>query len=100
MDNLEYFAEKYLLARQTLITGDAGWGSMRFRNRMEPARLQFRPLFTIGVGPSQQSFVDICAPVSSTPVKPVQPARSLPLDDQNGRLRPITICKEQFSKGG
>jgi hypothetical protein len=58
MDNLEQFVEKYLLARQSSMQALPGGGLCGSENEWNLLDSQFKPLLTVGVGPSQQSFVD------------------------------------------
>ena len=57
-DPLALFVERYQLARQTALENNPQGGLVGFElewNMLDP---QLRPLFTVGSGPSQQSFVD------------------------------------------
>ena len=58
IDPLALFVERYQLARQTAMENNPQGGLVGFElewNMLDP---QLRPLFTVGSGPSQQSFVD------------------------------------------
>ena len=58
IDPLSLFVERYQLARQTAMENNPQGGLCGFElewNMLDP---QLRPLFTVGSGPSQQSFVD------------------------------------------
>jgi succinyl-diaminopimelate desuccinylase len=54
----EQFAEKFLLARETSIKNHPEGGICGLEVEWNLVDSQFRPLMTIGSGPSQQSFVD------------------------------------------
>jgi acetylornithine deacetylase/succinyl-diaminopimelate desuccinylase-like protein len=57
-DPFALFVERYQLARQTAMENNPQGGLVGFElewNMLDP---QLRPLFTVGSGPSQQSFVD------------------------------------------
>ena len=56
--NPQQFAEKYQLALETAIANNARGGICGFELEWNLLDSHFRPLLTIGAGPSKQSFVD------------------------------------------
>ena len=54
----QQFAEKYQLALEAAIANNINGGQCGFELEWNLLDSQFRPLLTIGAGPSQQSFVD------------------------------------------
>ena len=58
MKNLTKFAEKYHLALQTIAGSQPAGGLCGLELEWNLLDSQFRPLLTVGSGPSQQSFVD------------------------------------------
>ncbi len=56
--NPQQFAEKFKLAVQTATQQDPGGGLNGFELEWNLLDEQFRPLRTVGIGPSEQSFVD------------------------------------------
>ena len=58
IDPLSLFVERYQLARQTAMENNPQGGLCGFELEWNMLDLQLRPLFTVGSGPSQQSFVD------------------------------------------
>ena len=57
-ENLSLFVERYQLAIQTAIETNPQGGLCGFEMEWNMLDAQLRPLFTVGSGPSQQSFID------------------------------------------
>ncbi|HLE13288.1 MAG TPA: hypothetical protein VI776_00965, partial [Anaerolineales bacterium] len=58
MNNLSQFAEKYELALQSSMQAQPAAGLCGSELEWNLLNARFQPLLTVGVGPSQQSFVD------------------------------------------
>jgi hypothetical protein len=67
MKNLAKFVEKYQLALQTMAESQPAGGLCGLEIEWNLLDSQFRPLLTVGSGPSQQSFVDYLRAECITP---------------------------------